>query len=241
MSYEFPDAYLSRIVEGERFIYHQPRFYTGLGLVGRVAPSAVAGRSVCEILDWQPFDPPLPLKDEGGDYFEVDREAGQANVYWAQGVRTLTEAAFQRIVAATTVSGPVENAGESPSYADTATRKAVERYAVEAVLKLLHSEHPDVEVEELPPNNPGFDIRVGDAGAPLRFVEVKGTQAAEPVFWLTEGERQFSIANAESYELFVVAGIDLSGSKMHHLHRHAGAVVHEAVSLEPSQWRGRII
>ncbi|HWL76090.1 protein NO VEIN domain-containing protein [Microbacterium sp.] len=237
VSYEFPDSYLSRVLEGERFVYHQPRFYTGTGVIGRVVPSRNPGRSVCEILDWQPFDPPVPLKDPDGEYFEVDREAGKANVYWAQGVRSLTESSFERIVAAADAAPLAKNEVQTAN-ATPEVRLNAKRYAVQFALDLLRAEHPDRPVVDLPPNNPGFDIRVGEAQDPHLYVGVKGTQSAEPLFWLSEGERLFSLANASSYELIVVAGIDLNGSKPPQVHRHVGPLVYQALVLEPSQWRG---
>ncbi len=238
VSYEFPNRYLNRIVPGERFVYHQPSAYTGIGVVGPVSASTAPDRSVCEVLDWQPFEPTLALKDEDG-YFEVDPGA-TTSVYWAQGVRRISEVGYERIVSAASIKGAAHSS-VSAVYADTETRKALERHSVDAVLALLREEFPGEEICELPPNNPGFDIRVGPREAPLRFVEVKGTQSREPVFWMTEGERQFSEANADRYELIVVAGIDLAAAGSHQTHRRRGAVGGPAFHLEPSQWRGRLI
>lgn len=245
VSYEFPDRYLSMIQPGERFIYHRPGHYSGAGLIGPVAPSENASNSVCEILDYHPFDVDVPLRGPDDHYYEADPEAGRFGVFWSQGVRRVSERAYERMIAAGWPGGAPDldggkATGGGHGYADATTALAVERYAVEVVLELLRTEHPGIEVVEQARNNPGFDVRVGPADDPLAYIEVKGTQAGEPVFWLTEGERKFSLANADRYELFVIAGIDLETAGAHLLHRRTGAVEGDGVTLEPSQWRGHL-
>ncbi|KYJ97042.1 DUF3883 domain-containing protein [Microbacterium sp. CH1] len=245
VSYEFPDRYLSMIQPGERFIYHRPGHYSGAGLIGPIRLSENASNSVCEILDYKQFDVQVPLRGPDDHYYEADPESGRFGVFWSQGVRRVSESAYERMIAAGWPDGTPgrDHATDTdgvPGYADAATALAVERYAVGIVLDLLHVEHPDVEVVEQARNNPGFDVRVGPAEDPVAFVEVKGTQAGEPVFWLTEGERKFSIANADRYELFVIAGIDLATPGAYRLHRRKGAVHGDGVTLEPSQWRGHL-
>lgn len=240
VSYEFPDRYLSKVVEGERFVYHEPRVYSGTGVIGSIVRSAFPGRNICEILDWQPFPTKLCLKDAAGEYFEIDRDAGQEAVYWAQGVRLISEPSFDRIVRAAGSVVPLDGR-QRESQPHYPARSAIEQYAVDVVLRLLSTEHAGVEIDELPPNNPGYDIRVGPPANPARYVNVRATRSAEPVFWLTEGERQFSVVNSERFELFVIAGIDPNGTATtHRVYRHAGAVQSQSVLLEPSQWRGKL-
>ncbi len=242
VSYEFPDRYLRLVREGERFLYHRsgPPSYRGTGIVGRVAPSSKPSHSICEILDYQPFDQVVPVMSPEGHFFEAEPGSGKTGVYFAQGVRPISEGAFEQVLAIAGVdSAPNSDAGVG-GFADAATALTVERHAVDAVLALLNDEYPEHPVVEMVRNNPGFDILVGDPQDAHAFIEVKGTQAAEPVFWLTEGERKFSIANADRYELFVIAGIDLGAPDAHRVHRRKGAVDGEGVTLEPSQWRGHL-
>lgn len=90
---------------------------------------------------------------------------------------------------------------------------------------------------EMPHSNPGFDIAVGEVADPTLYVEVKGTQTAESSFFLSEGERKFSVAHSERYLLVVISGINLKSGAFH-LRYHGGAVAGEAFDLQATQWRG---
>ncbi|MCW2501679.1 MAG: hypothetical protein JWN87_3355, partial [Frankiales bacterium] len=123
---------------------------------------------------------------------------------------------------------------------DSKTAKAVERLSVSVAMSNLRARFPGVEVVEMPPNNPGFDIRVGPESEALLHVEVKGTQSAEPVFFMSEGEREFSVRHATRYELLVVTGIDLVQEEFLEIHRRSGGVSFEVAELKPSQWRAKL-
>lgn len=71
-------------------------------------------------------------------------------------------------------------------------------------------------------------------------MEVKGTQAADPLFFMSDGEREFPIRNASKYQFFVVAGIDLQQKTHVEVHRRHGAIADTAASMKASQCKGRL-
>lgn len=242
VSYEYPSGnYELFIAEGEPFVYHKKGVgYVGSGVIGTISPSATPGRLVCRVLDYRPFSVPVSIKNPEGAYYEG--EGGYwstGNVYWAQGVRPLSAEQFQKIVG----TPPPEVDSVPPSlgaYANPDTALAVDRYAMEAALAWCRAEWPGIEVERMPHNNPGYDIRVGGVHAVVWYVEVKGTQSREPLFWLSEGERIFSEAHADRYRLVVVTGISIPQQSHLGIQVHQGALAGEGVELQPSQWRGRL-
>ncbi len=241
VSYEFPDLYLGRILPGTPFVYHLAvRGYTGTGIVGAVRPSTLVGRSVCEILDYQGFDVDVPLKRPDGFYYEANPEAGKLNVYWAQGVRPVSVAQFESIVAASLSEKAPPRPG---AYASSSDAREVERASVDCAIAWLKSRYPGQSVVEMPRNNPGFDLVVGDIADPDLYVEVKGTRAELSVFWMTEGERAFSAANSAKYMLIVVSSLRPreGGAGDWHLRARMGAVHGDDFVLEPSQWRGLLV
>jgi hypothetical protein len=100
----------------------------------------------------------------------------------------------------------------------------------------LRTRLPGARIRAMPHNNPGFDIEV-DGETAIRFVEVKGTQASMPRFFITEGERQFARANRPSYLLLVVYDIDRMSDR-YRLLEHEAADLKEAFVLTPRQWVG---
>lgn len=243
ISYEYPSGrYENWIVPGERFLYHKPgKGYTGTGVIGNIAPSEYQGRLVCEILDHRPFLAPVPIRDSSGAQYEADSSIwSEGNVYWAQGVRRIAEDRFERIV--TEGKGALgDRKGTIPAGAKRAAGDnwiPVDEYAMTTALAFLALEYPGLEIERMPHNNPGFDIRVGPPVDPHRYVEVKGTQTARPVFFLSEGERAFSARYAERFTLLVVVGIDLEAQSHASIELKVGEVSIAGANLEPVQWRG---
>ncbi|MGX5360184.1 protein NO VEIN domain-containing protein [Kocuria sp. KH4] len=242
-SYEYPSGkYENYIFEGEPFIYHKPGVgYVGTGVIGRISPSASAGRLVCQVLDYRPFSVPVSIKRQDGSYFEADRRFWKTgNVYWAQGVRPLGPDQFLEIVGAP----PVVTNAIPPSlgaYANPETAMAVDKYAMSAALEWCRAEWPNAPVLRMSHNNPGYDIRVGGVDSVLCYVEVKGTQSREPQFWLSEGERVFSETHADGYRLVVVTGISIERQSHVNILVHRGALSTKGVDLQPAQWRGRLV
>ena len=249
ISYEYPRGrYENWIATGDRFVYHKPHVgYVGTGIIGGIRPSTAAGRLVCDILDYTAFGESVPLKRSNGEYFEADLSVWKTGrVYWAQGVRQMREARFEELLSVASAGTDAlpragqRNHGGAGGYARPEVGAAVDSYAMDAAAREIAARWPGALVERMPHNNPGFDIRVGPPSSELWFYEVKGTQASEPVFFLSEGERRFSIRESARYSLLVVVGISLRSETHTGLAERAGAVTGTGVALEPTQWRGRL-
>lgn len=222
-------------------MYQKPgKGYIGCGVIGEIRASNQPGRLICDVLSVRMFQEPVPLKDDEGTYYEADPTYWKDKVYWGQGVRPLADKRFDAIVTAAGEPLGSDPDPASSSYADPATALAVENYSVAVAVSAMadrFGEKPTV----MPRNNPGFDLRVGQEEAAVRYVEVKGTQMAEPVFFMSDGERQFSVRHADLYTLVVVSGIDLTAGTHAAVSVRDGAVEGDDVELRPSQWRGRLL
>jgi len=248
VSYEYPLAYRNQIRPGERFVYYrgrrksgggrQPQVYLGTGVIGQIRRSKRDGRLVCEVLDGQRFDEPIYFKDEGGAPLEPE---GRRRGYYQRGVRRIGEDVFAEILRRTqpevtaAVEDPPARLGIAPHYADQAVARALERYSRPVVIELLKRQCSVRTVNEMPLNNPGFDL-LTDVDR-VRYVEVKATQSALPRFLLSEGERRFASEHADEFLLVVVYGVDLDGGS--HLGEASwyGALSRE-IHLHPIQWAG---
>jgi hypothetical protein len=114
----------------------------------------------------------------------------------------------------------------------------IENFSVDHAVVIVEAWFPGAHVEVKKHNNPGFDLVVTDCGRVIRYVEVKGTRSALPIFHLTETERRFSEENATLYTLLVLWSIDLD-RKTYQLTRHDGEVVVGSV-LRPERYSGRL-
>ena len=93
-------------------------------------------------------------------------------------------------------------------YASPIDSKEVDEVGMAIAMDEVRSAYPSETITEMEHNNEGFDILVGPADSPVRFVEVKSTRSRRPVFNMSEAERKFSVANASRYSLLIIAGID---------------------------------
>lgn len=250
VSYEYPTRYRSMIVPGAPFVYYRSRegkrqpHYFGTGVVGLVRPSSrEPGLLECEILDYRPFEHAVPLRDPSGTHLE---ESGTRRGYYQPGVRRLTEDEFSHVLRLAQLA-PAEAevvAGEVPpaeaKFGISEAAREVEEYAVERVRELLEERYRGATVRVMARNNPGYDIRVAAAdGTVLRYVEVKGTSLAAPVFFLSEGERRFSAREPAQYTIFVVYSVDLDAAT-HQVQEWEGEVTVDAAALTPVTWSGRL-
>lgn len=225
---------------GDRFVYQAPGNYFGCGVIGEIRPSPTPGRLIAKVLSVRLFDEPIGLKDASGNYYEADPTYWWDKIYWGQGVRPLSDASFEAIVAAAGLMTAPDPDPVAPSYADPETAKKVEAISVAAAVTAIEERFGE-PVKVMPHNNPGYDLRVGPADAPTRYVEVKGTQSAAPVFFMSDGEREFSIKNDDRYTLVVVSGIDVEAGTHASLTVRDGGLVGTDVDLQTSQWRGRLL
>lgn len=122
------------------------------------------------------------------------------------------------------------------SYPTPARAREVELFSVTRAIEYLRVRYPGSAIEAMRHSNPGYDLRVGSPDDPIRFVEVKGTTTDQPVFFMSENERRFSVEHADRYTILLLADIDLD-SDTFELHLHEGAI-DARFSLAPVQWKG---
>ncbi|WP_333497362.1 DUF3883 domain-containing protein [Kluyvera sp. CHPC 1.251] len=115
-----------------------------------------------------------------------------------------------------------------PIPADATTRKAIEIAAVDFVIH--HLEAQGYRVEDVQGDNVGYDLLALKDSHRL-LVEVKGTDASQPRFFLTRNERKCSENNAD-WRLFVVC----QARVMPKLHQYAPAQMWEAFTADPLAW-----
>lgn len=250
VSYEYPLMYQHQIREGKRFIYYRGSrrasgvrdvpVYLGTGLVGEIRPSENPEHFVCAILDYQPFLPPVPFKDEEGQPFEAGGSAGGR--YYQRGVRSISEAVFNAILSRADVAGHTSIPSDSPrspigyhAYASPDVAKAVEEFAMRVALERARVLFPGRKIIQRSHNNPGFDILVEGDGSARHYIEVKGSTAPTPRFFLTEGERLFSAEHASDYTLMVIYSIDLETGD-HHVLVREGPISSEGFQMTATQW-----
>lgn len=248
VSYEFPPMYRRIVLPGTPFLYYrgrrrlgggrQAQVYFGAGVVGKVSPSTVnPGRLACDILDFAPFETLVPFRRADGSPLEPD---GDRRGYYQRGVRPISDPVYQEIVQAGLGQTPAsQREPSSVGFAPAALARLVEDYAVAVAVEQLRVEYPDAEVVTMPRNNPGYDLRVEHDGRILRYAEVKGTQSSVPQFFISEGERAFSLAYSSLYSLIIVSRIDLQ-RRVHRTWTHQGSVTNESFELKPTQWKGRL-
>lgn len=243
-AYEHPRRYRRLITPGERFVYYRGRrlpgggtrrqSYFGVGIIGDIVPSPNGqDRLVAEILDYRPFLREVGLKWGDGSYIEPGGTAGGR--YYQVGVRRISDQVWSRLL---DEGRPSDAAPAAAAYASPETAAEVDAYAMRTAINHLRTRLPGARVRAMPHNNPGFDIEV-DGETAIRFVEVKGTQASVPRFFITEGERQFARSNRLSYLLLIVYDIDRRSDR-HLLLEHEAADLEDAFVLTPRQWVGTL-
>jgi hypothetical protein len=252
VSYEYPRSYRNVIRSGEPFVYYrgrrrgggglQPQAYLGVGVIGEISEGA-AGLFRCGIDDYWPFANPLPFK-QGDDYLEARARTygSRAGLYFRQGVRVIDDEIFGRIVAAGGALGPDSVSAPpfpSSTYASPATAKLVDEIAIELALARATKAFGGVHVALMPHNNPGYDVRI-DGPDGFRYIEVKGTTRSSPQFFISDGERRFSIEHADHYSLWIFFSIDIA-ARTGALIKHAGAVASPRFELLPIHYAGKLI
>lgn len=253
VAYEYPTRYRNRIQTGEPFIYYrgrrraeggvQPQVYLGTGVIGEIRPSSNAGLLLCAIEDFERFREFVPFK-LGGDYLEpigkLPRE--RAGLYFREGVRSITEETFARILGVAAAEDPTAGRRRQEAdlpWASPETARLVDAIAMEIAVARLKAVHPGGDVRAMPHNNPGYDVRIEKPGLPLHYVEVKGTTRALPHFFMSEGERRFSHRYAGSYTLLLVYGIDTQ-TRTGKVMMRAGAVEGADLVMQAVQWEGAL-
>ncbi|GAA0255665.1 DUF3883 domain-containing protein [Cryptosporangium japonicum] len=253
--YEYPARIYRKAVQaGTPFIYYRgsrrasanrstPE-YLGTGIIGEVRPSK-EDRLVCDIDDWRPFTEPVPFRDHSGEYYETGAVGN--NQYWRRAVRSIDYSTYERIltdantqVASSESAGaarraPVKSRVTISNYASSDRIRAIDEFAIAEAKKIIDIAWAPAEVEIQPHNNPGYDIRVGPPNKAVRYIEVKGTTFKYPRFFLSEGERLYSVNESERYTLLVIHSIDLEAQSFE-VFQHDGAIESEDFKMTTRQW-----
>jgi hypothetical protein len=116
----------------------------------------------------------------------------------------------------------------------------VEEFGMQVAVDELIRRYPGSKVTQQAYNNPGFNILVGTSIDPIAYANVKTTEAQQPMFYLSEGERQFSIDHAERFILLVVYAIHL-GTEQYQLICREGKICASKIELVPMQWKARLL
>lgn len=118
--YHYPNMYQSILTPGCRIVYYKGQMqnkafaasrlspkphYFGIGVVGDsiLDPDSSKKDRYCEILDYQEFENAVPNKIDG-QYLEEIPESKISN-YWRFGVREITKATYERILAKPNLMG----------------------------------------------------------------------------------------------------------------------------------------
>lgn len=120
------------------------------------------------------------------------------------------------------------------------TKSRLEEFAMQAAVRELEQRYPGEKVTQQPYNNPGFDVLVGTLEQPIAYVKVKATQGYQPTFYLSEGERQFSIDHADLYLLAIVYGIHLY-EETYKIEFHLGKIDISTFKLIPTYWQAKLL
>lgn len=243
--YEFPQRYRSLVSQGDTFVYYRgsrgssdgTAGYFGAGVVGVVRDSSDPTQLIAEVHDVELFNEPVPIKTSNGAYWET---GSTKRTNWQNGVRRISDevlAAVLGAVAVPAVPPPAPASLRRHAFASPAHASALESYSVKVAMKLLSAEFGTAAVKEMPPGNPGYDVVVKRPGTNLH-VEVKGTILPDPVFHLSEGQRQHAAALGAEFRLIVVYQVSLSRGT-HKVVTVDGPLDAAKVDLQPEAWTGR--
>jgi Domain of unknown function (DUF3883) len=118
---------------------------------------------------------------------------------------------------------------------------AIDEAGVPIALEAIRERFGGYELELMPHDNPGFDVRVvSEDDAELAYIEVKSTASCMPEFFMSENERSFAEQHADRYHLVVVTGVRAEGGYRGAVHWHIGSLDHRDVQLAPRQYRGML-
>lgn len=241
--YEFPQRYRHLVAQGDTFVYYRgsrgsadgTAGYFGAGVVGRVGDSSDPTQLIAEVHDVELFDVPVPIKTSDGAYWETGTTK---RTNWQNGVRRISEEVLAGVLGEVVLpAAPAAPFAAGRAFASPAHASALERYSVNVAMRILADEFGTAAVMEMPPANPGYDVVVERPGADLH-VEVKGTILPDPVFHLSEGQRQHAAALEADFRLIVVYQVSLRQGT-HEVVVLDGPLDAAKVDLQPEAWTGR--
>lgn len=116
----------------------------------------------------------------------------------------------------------------------------MDEFAVKATLKELYQRYPDKKILQQSSERLGFDILVGSVEQATAYVRVKATQHIQPIFYISEAERRFSLENSERFLLSVVYQINLQ-AETYRIALHYGAIDYSNFALAATQWQCKLL
>lgn len=247
--YHFPNQYRNRVVPGRRFVYYRgvrrqggrrgQAEYFGHGRIGTVwldeatanQPRKTDRAWLCSIEDYVEFPAPIAASQQGRHFENITHARD-----WQVGVRPITEATYQDILATAglvqaALAPPVVPAivalqqatnllrprrapvratsNSSPrSFRRSQRATAIGRRAEELVLASLRTQFADVRWLSEARELPGYDIDYEDQGV-RHAVEVKGTTGSYfPAIELTINEWRAAQELGERFWLYLVANCE---------------------------------
>ena len=255
VSYEYPKRYRSLIKEGERFVYYRGKrkeddsvhvpHYFGAGVIGEIAPSG-DGLYRCAVVDYQPFDPIVPLKIDGR-YLEPEannRISSQVGLHYRTGVRPISQETYDAIcklgieAAREKRHQPKLKKLEPTKKAAPSSSSELEKFALQLALAECRSRWRGAKSFVALAGGP-FSIAVHVAKDDPRYIAVKATAEPQPYLRLTAEEVKYSKRNAERYSVWVFYETD-PGTGTARLLSHDGAITNETVELEAALHGGRL-
>lgn len=132
----------------------------------------------------------------------------------------------------------LEIAKRGNQYQIPETNIHLEEFAMQVVIDELTRRYPGEKITQQSYDNFGFDILVGSVGNPIAYVKIKVTEAPQPVFYVSEGERAFSLDNADRFQLAIVYNVNLDESTYLFL-LHKGAINHNQFRLTKVYWQAK--
>lgn len=141
-------------------------------------------------------------------------------------------------MAQTPAGDPETDVEEDVSHPDPATARQVDELAMLLAISQAKERWPGSCTVSMPHNNPGFDIEVRHPDGIISYIEVKGTQAPKPRFFISAGELAFSAAHAGDYSIWIFHSIDLK-ARTATFASHDGAVDDARFELRPIQFLGQ--
>jgi hypothetical protein len=286
--YHFPNQYKNRCTPGTPFVYYRgtrrlerkravPEYF-GSGVIGSVwrdesIPMTSPKKDwawYCEILDYLPFQSPVPAKIDGSFIETIARN------HWSVGIRPLPQESFDRILRLADVTLPehqsivvpelqsitveeadapllvphaagLKSGSDGPSARYSRTAAAVGRRAEEIAHRFLGDHSTTIGVKNLrwvarEGLTPGWDIQYTDLTGQAVAVEVKGATGARfASIDLTAGEWKAAQTLGDRYWLYLVADCLSANPRIQRIQNPAKVVADGGAQLIPIAYRLAIL
>lgn len=116
----------------------------------------------------------------------------------------------------------------------------IDEFAIKVTLKELYQRYPDKKIVQQSYERLGFDILVGSVEQATAYVKVKATQHTQPIFYISEAERRFSLEHSERFVLYILYQVNLQ-TETCRTSLHYGAIDYSSFALTANQWQCRLL